>query len=254
MIEKNQKTVAILQPGYLPWLGFFEQLYRCDIFVFLDDVQFTKNDWRNRNRIRTKEGTQWLTIPVIYKFGQKINEILIDNQSRWQRKHLQALRTWYGKSKYWNDFAGDLEKIYLKDWKYLVDIDIELVLWLKNALGVSCQITRSSELNALSIDRQCRLVEVCQLLKCDRFYEGKSGQNYMDIELFKDNGITVEFQSYQHPYYNQLWIKEQGFISHLSVVDLLFNHGPESLAILTGHKIIPQPDGIRIHHADAFKK
>lgn len=242
--------VAILQPAYLPWLGFFEQMSRCDIFVFLDDVQFTKNDWRNRNRIKTKDGIQWLTVPVLHKFGQKINEVTIDNKIKWQRKHLQALKTWYGKSRFYKDFIDKLEKIYSSNWKYLIDIDLEISLWIKDTLRISCDIIRSSELNTKSNDRQLRLIEICKTADCNFFYEGKSGQNYIDVNLFKDNGITVEFQDYHHPYYHQLWLKEQGFISHLSIVDLLFNHGPESLAILTGQKVIENQKGIMVRSAD----
>jgi len=246
-------NIVILQPSYLPWLGFFEQLNICDIFVFLDDVQFTKNDWRNRNRIKTKDGIHWLTVPVQHKFKQRIKETLIDNKHPWQKKHMQSLRTWYSKSRFFKDFISGLESIYSADWKYLVDIDIEITLWLIHTLGIHCEIRRSSELNISSADRQLRLIEICKDLNCDSFYEGKSGKDYIDTELFRNNGIHIAFQDYKHPYYNQLWIKEQGFISHLSIIDLLFNHGPESIDILTGKKTIQGQEGIPIRHADEVK-
>lgn len=239
-----------MQPGYIPWLGFFEQLFRCDIFVFLDDVQYTKNDWRNRNRIKTQQGVQWLTIPVLHKFGQKINEALIDNKSRWQRKHLESLKAWYGKSKYFKDYFIEFERVHSKAWNYLVDIDMEITLLINKLLGISCTITRSSELQLSSDDRQLRLIEICRKLHADFFYEGQSGKRYMDAALFGSFGITVAFQDFRHPFYNQLWMREQGFISHLSIVDLLFNHGPDSLDILTGQKILEKPEYIVITHAD----
>lgn len=243
------KRIVILQPGYLPWLGFFEQMYRCDSFVFLDDVQFTKNDWRNRNRIKTKDGIQWLTIPVLHKFGQKIKDTVIDNKTKWQKKHLQALKTWYGKSPFFKNYIVDIEKIYTRDWNYLTDVDIKIILWINNVLGISRNIIKSSELSLQSDDRQLRLIEICKALHGDHFYEGKRGQAYMDIKVFEFHGITVEFQDYTHPYYNQLWQKEQGFISYLSIIDLLFNHGDDSLAILTGQKVIPEPEGMMVRHA-----
>jgi hypothetical protein len=245
--------VVIIQPSYLPWLGYFEQISQCDIFVYLDDVQFTKNDWRNRNRIKTKDGINWVTVPVQHKFKQEIRDTLIDTKHSWQKKHMQTLKTWYGKSRFFKDFISELAKIYSKDWKYLVDIDIEITSWLIDTLGIHCEILRSSELNISSADRQLRLIEMCSNLKCDSFYEGKSGQYYIDTELFKNNGIHIAFQDYKHPYYNQLWIKEQGFISHLSIIDLLFNHGPESLAVLTGKKIIQGQESVPVRHADEVK-
>lgn len=243
------KRIVILQPGYIPWLGFFEQMYQCDAFVFLDDVQFTKNDWRNRNRIKTKTGTQWLTVPVTHHFGQKIKDTVIDNKTKWHKKHLQALRTWYGKSMFFKDYIADIEKVYNHNLSHLADVAIEIILWTSKVLGISCEITRSSELSLQSDDRQLRLIEICKALGCSHFYEGKSGKDYMDIEVFNAHGITVEFQDYHHPYYNQLWQIEQGFISHLSIIDLLFNHGDDSLAILTGQKVIPVPEGLVIRHA-----
>lgn len=243
------KRIVILQPGYVPWLGFFEQMYNCDTFVFLDDVQFTKNDWRNRNRIKTKDGIQWLTIPVLHKFGQQIKDTVIDNKAKWQKKHLQALKTWYGKSAFFKDYIVDIENIYSRNWTYLADVDIEITSWINKVLGISREITISSELSLQSDDRQLRLIEICKLLKGNLFYEGKSGKDYMDIEVFHSHGITVEFQDYNHPYYNQLWQRERGFISHLSIIDLLFNHGDDSLAILAGQKVIPKQEGTMVRHA-----
>ncbi|MBI5075461.1 MAG: WbqC family protein [Nitrospirae bacterium] len=248
--DSKGKRIAILQPGYIPWLGFFEQLSVCDIFVFLDDVQFTKNDWRNRNRIKTKEGIVWLTVPVVHKFGQKIMEVRIDSRSSWQRKHLQSFRLWYGRSRYFEEMAADVERIYSKAWHYLVDLDLELCLLLKDRFDIRSTVLRSSDLHVGSEDKNRRLIELCKATGCDHFYEGKSGQSYIDLELFRSHDITVEFQDYHHPYYDQLWMKEQGFISHLSAMDLLFNHGSDSAGILTGRKTVPHPEGVQIRHAD----
>lgn len=241
---------VILQPAYLPWLGFFKQMYICDIFVYLDNVQYTKNDWRNRNRIKTKSGIQWLSVPVSFKFGQKINEVRINNSYPWHKKHFQALKTWYGKSSFFNIYSEELEQILYKKRTYLIELDIELTQWLIEKIGLNSKIVLSSDLSIDSKDRQLRLIEMCKALNCDFFYEGKSGKNYIDEKLFESHGITVKFQDFHHPYYNQLWLKEQGFITHLSIIDLLLNHGSDSLAILTGQKIIPKPEGIRVRHAD----
>ena len=243
--------VGILQPGYIPWLGFFEQVSRCDVFVYLDDVQYIKNDWRNRNRIKTKDGIQWLTVPVSYKFGQKINEVRINKSYQWSKKHINALKTWYGKSKFFEVYDEEIERILRKEWTYLVDLDIEFTGWFVEKLGIRAKTVLSSEISVKNIkDKQQRLIEICKTLGCNYFYEGCSGQNYVDTELFSASGITVEFQDFHHPYYNQLWQEEQGFISHLSIVDLLFNYGNESLAIITGEKVIACPGNVEIKNAN----
>ena len=242
--------IGILQPGYLPWLGYFEQLSQCDIFVHLDDVQYTKNDWRNRNRIKTKAGVQWLTVPVSYHFGQNITEVILNRSMVWSRKHIGTLRTWYGKSPFFNIYFQELEDILSKDWTYLVDLDLELIRWLMTKLGICVKTFRSSQLSLASHDRQVRLIEICKILECDHFYEGESGRNYIDAGLFQAHGITVEFQEYKHPYYNQQWSNEQGFISHLSVIDLLFNHGTDSLAILTRKMVTDPPEDVAVRNTN----
>jgi hypothetical protein len=245
------KKVAIIQPAYLPWLGFFEQMCVCDVFVYLDDIQYTKNDWRNRNRIKTKSGFQWLTIPVSYKFGQKINEVKINNSYQWYKKHFNALKTWYGKSPFFHIYSEELKEILYRERIYLVELDLVLIQWLAEKIGFNPQTVLSSGLSVDSEDRQYRLIDICKTLESDFFYEGESGQNYIDTGLFRSHGITVNFQKYRHPYYNQLWLGDQGFISHLSIVDLLFNHGADSLPILLGDKVIQRPAGISVRHADA---
>jgi hypothetical protein len=225
-------------------------MHACDIFVYLDDVQYTKNDWRNRNRIKTKEGMQWLTVPVSVTLGQKINEVLINNSNQWYKKHFQALKTWYGKSKYFKIYSEELKAILYKERIHLVTLNVELTQWVNEKIGLQTKTVLSSDLSAGSGDRQFRLIEICKALGGNYLYEGRSGQNYIDIKLFRSNGITVEFQNYQHPGYNQLWMKEQGFISFLSAIDLLFNHGPDSLSVLTGRKVILKPDRVKVRKAD----
>ena len=229
--------IGILQPSYLPWLGFFEQMIKCDIFVYLDDVQYTKNDWRNRNRIKTMDSFQWLTVPVSYKFGQKIREVTINNTYPWKRKQINALRTWYNKSRYYNDYIEDVRQILKREWTYIVDLDIEFIRWLNKKLNITTKTISSSEISTNSHDKQYRLIEICKVLDCDCFYEGESGRNYIDVELFKSQGIAVEFQRYQHPKYPQLWGE---FVPYLSVIDLMFNNGPESLDYVIGRKGIIQ--------------
>lgn len=227
--------IGILQPGYIPWLGFFEQMYKSDVFVIYDDVQYDKESWRNRNRIKTANGVQWLTVPVIVRFEDAplINDIKIDNKLNWRKKHLHSIKQNYSKVAYFKKYIDIFEEAYSKKWQYLVDIDMHFILELSVLLGIDCnKIVRSSTLN-ISGDKIERLIEICKLFKADTFYEGAAGKNYIDDSQFARNGIKVEYQDYKHPAYRQL---HGDFVPYLSVVDLLFNHGEESLAILLNKK------------------
>lgn len=227
--------IGILQPGYLPWLGFFEQMYKSDVFVIYDDVQYDKEGWRNRNRIKTANGMQWLTIPVNIKFEQHplIYEVKIDNTTNWRKKHLYSISQSYSKARFFREYFSIFEEAYSKEWEYLIDINMNFTLKLAQHLGMETKkVVRSSTLN-IEGDRIGRLVEICKLFNADIFYEGISGKNYLDEKYFVEQGIRIEYQDYKHPVYHQLY---GDFIPYLSVVDLLFNCGDESLSILANRK------------------
>jgi WbqC-like protein family len=228
---RQDKTIGILQPGYLPWLGFFEQLYRCDVFVLYDDVQFEKGSWRNRNRIKAITGPQWLTVPVLLK-GRRfpvIKDVRINKAVPWQKKHTLSISQSYRKApflaRYEEEFFSKLEK----PWDWLVDLDLELIQWVAAELGITTPMLRSSEMGISGAGVQ-RLIEIIFSLGGTRFYEGSAGRSYIDVSVFERAGITVIFQDYAHPVYPQL---HGDFMSHLSIIDLLFNCGPQSLSILT---------------------
>lgn len=244
------KTAVVLQPSFIPWLGYFEQMHKCNVFVYLDDVQYTKNDWRNRNRIKTKTGCQWLTVPVSFHLGQQIREAVMDSTSCWQKKLMQAIRTSYGRSSFFHLYFSELEILLTRQRNFLIDLNIDVTSWIMQKIGLDRNIVLSSQLPMETKDRNMRLIEICKLLGCDGLYEGASGRNYMDLLLYQSHGIAVEFQHYAHPYYSQLWLREQGFVSHLSIIDLLFNHGPDSLGILSGGIVVQPPEGMKIRHAD----
>jgi len=224
------KTLSILQPGYLPWLGFFEQMDRTDIFVIYDDVQYDKHSWRNRNRIKTAQGIQWLTVPVLTskRSGQLVNEVEIDNRVPWQKKHLRALEQNYRKARWFDRYYPLVEEGYVHSWNTLLECDMFFINLLKHAFGITTSILFSSGLTAQGKSTD-RLVRLCEELGATVFYEGMAGKNYIDDTLFLDNGIQIVYQDYNHPVYSQL---HGAFISHLSAVDLLFNEGPEGLKLL----------------------
>jgi hypothetical protein len=221
--------VSIHQPQYLPWLGYFDKIKRSDIFVFLDNVQFKKNEWQNRNKIKTDKKWQWLTVPIIHKFPQKINEVKINNTVSWRKKHLNALYNHYSKAKYFKKFIPFFDKTFNMEWENLVDINIYMITYLTEALGIRLKkFIKASELK-LREESTERLIDICKQLNADTYLSGKNGANYMNTELFKKEDLEIIYQKYQHPVYCQLY---EGFEPFMSVVDLLFNCGPDSLSVL----------------------
>lgn len=238
----TERTVGILQPGYLPWLGFFEQVYRSDIFVFYDDVQYDKEGWRNRNRIKTAQGIHWLSVPVQTKGRelQTVRDAEIDNRTDWRSKHLISLQQNYAKAPFYAQYADFLNSVYTREWRWLIDLDMELIHGITKFLGMERDFRFSSDLG-IKGERVERLVAICQHLGATCFYEGAAGRNYMDESQFVPHNIRLEFQQYPHPVYHQQH-KKAGFLPYLSVIDLLLNHGADSLAVLT-HQIEIDPAG-----------
>jgi hypothetical protein len=228
--ETRVKTAVILQPSYLPWLGYFAQMARSDVFVVYDDVQYDKHSWRNRNRIKTARGAQWLTVPVAVHGKNKplISDVVIDDKQRWPRKHLESLRQNYSHAPYFSQYITIFEELYAREWTRLIELNHAFLIALCGALGLDREIRFSSELGVpgTSVDR---LVGICRAVGADCFYEGAAGRDYIDDSQFTAAGLRIEYQDYRHPEYPQF---HGAFEPFLSVVDLLFHCGPRSLEIL----------------------
>jgi hypothetical protein len=226
------RTAVVLQPGYLPWLGFFDQLLRSDVFVYYDDVQFDKHGWRNRNRIKTPSGPLWLTVPVLSggRHGQKILDVRIDNRSPWARKHIDAIAQNYARAPFVRTYLPQLKEVLSKPWESLLDLDIAVVDLIGNWLGICRPMVRASELNIVG-EKSDRLLNICRNLGADRYLSGDSAQDYLDLAIFSEAGVKVEWQSYRHPVYPQL---HGEFLPYMSALDLVLNAGPESQNILKG--------------------
>jgi hypothetical protein len=220
--------VAIHQPQYLPWLGFFDKMDQSDIFVLLDDVQYKKNEWQNRNKIRNAEGWQWLTVPVLYDFGQKINEVKIDNRRDWREKHMKSLELNYSKAPYFKDYSSFFREVFEKEWEHLAELSIYFISGLKDLLGIETKIIKSSRLN-ITTEKTDRLVDLCKKLEADVYLSGAGGSDYLDESAFAQSGIKLEYQKYTHPEYDQVY---KGFYPHMSVADLLFCCGDKGLDII----------------------
>jgi hypothetical protein len=224
------RTVVVLQPGYLPWLGFFDQMARADIFVYYDDVQFDKNGWRNRNRIKTARGARWLTVPVLQSGRglQRICSVEIDNRTPWRRKHIETIGQAYAKAAYTKEYAPVLEQLLSGTWENLADLDIAATDLMARWLGISTATYRSSRLG-IEGGQSERLMAICRNFGADRYLSGASARTYLDVPLFERHGIEVEWQDYDHPVYAQ---QHGEFVSHLSALDLVLNMGPSSRDIL----------------------
>lgn len=224
--------IGIHKPQYMPWLGYFDKMARSDVFVLLDDVQFKKNEWQNRNQVKTAQGKQWLTVPVQYHFPEKINEVKVNNQVNWQKKQQHTLEINYSKAKYYDQYTYILKDVLTSVWETIDKLNIFVVAKIAEALGIKTTIVRSSDLGIASLKTQ-RLIDICRKFNADTYIAGEGGEQYMETDLFDRQGIKVEFQQYKHPVYPQLYGE---FISHLSIIDLLFNCGDKSLEILKGKK------------------
>ncbi|MBF0571561.1 MAG: WbqC family protein [Candidatus Omnitrophica bacterium] len=227
-------VITIHQPQYMPWLGYFDKISKADVFVLLDNVQFKKNEWQNRNRIRTPQGWQWLTIPVLHDFGQKINEIKINNKEPWRKKHLRAIELNYVKARFFEQYFPHFQDILNKEWDNLAEVNICLIRKIMELLGIKTRLVLSCEYEAVE-HKTLRLVDLCKHFNANTYLSGEGGLDYLDEGQFKLNNIDIIVQKYEHPVYNQMWMhkNQAAFVSHLSVLDLLFNCGPESFAILT---------------------
>jgi hypothetical protein len=224
-------TLAVLQPGYLPWLGFFDQMRRCDLFIYYDDVQFDKHGWRNRNRIKAPDGTpHWLTVPVLHsgRNWPKILEVEIDNRTPWARKHVGTLRHFYRGATFLDQYLPALEEILERRYTRLVDLDLAVTGLICDWLGLRRRTLRASTL-CISGNQSERLLALCHHVGARRYLSGASARDYLDTELFARHGIEVAWQDYLHPVYPQ---QHGAFVPYLSIVDLVFNCGEDSAAIL----------------------
>jgi len=227
--------ITIHQPNFLPYLGFFDKCDFSDILVLYDSAQFKKNDFQNRNKIKTSDRWIWLTVPVSYKFGDSISKVKIDNSKDWKNTHLKSLKLNYSKSPFYKEYINKIKSIYNKKWTYLSDFNIALINLLLKELKIKCKVVKSSELNIKSRSTQA-LVDICKKLNAIEYVSGKDGRKYINKELFEKENIMVLSQDYQYPKYKQ---KFKGFEPYMCILDLLFNEGPASLKIIkSGRKYI----------------
>lgn len=239
--------IAIMQPTFLPWMGYFDILDQVDLFIFLDDVQFVKQSWQQRNRIKTPAGLEWLTIPVILRgrFGQLIKDVEIGKLDFW-KKHARTIEVNYGRAGHLHIYLPELLSIFKKGepWNKLADLNIKLIEWLREKIGISTPLIRSSRL-VIEGKRSSRLVAICEEVGAMEYLSPIGSADYLleEIREFTDHGIKIFFHNYSHPIYKQLF---PPFLPFASVLDLLLNEGPNSMEnIRSGRRVAYLPEEIR---------
>jgi WbqC-like protein len=224
--------VAIHQPHYLPWLGYLAKWAAADCFIFLDTVQFEKNGWQNRNRIKTKDGPLWLTVPVRRAHGAgQIRDVQIDPGQPWARRHAQTVRLAYARAAHLASYHAALAGLLSRPWTGLAALAIATATFLAEAFGVQTPTRLASELGPTREDPTLRLIDLTRAVGGDTYLAGPGARAYARLEAFREAGITVLEQAYAHPVYEQL---HGEFVPFLSGLDLLLTCGGAGLRILRG--------------------
>lgn len=227
--------ISANQPYFCPYPGFFYKALLSDVLVILDEVQFPqRTTWIRRNRFKNDQGTLWMTIPV-WKKGlgrQQINQVRVCYEGRWARKHPESLKSFYVNAPYLGDHLGFIEEIFSSRFEKLIDLNLAIIRYLLNCLQIETRLVLLSELGVKAQATQL-LVDICKAMGASTFMAQTQAEKYLDLDLFRKNGIEPYFFRYIAPIYPQLW---GDFIANLSTFDLVFNCGPKARDILIHHQ------------------
>lgn len=236
---------VVLQPMYLPWMGYFGMIDQADIFVFYDDVQFSRDSWQQRNRIKVPEDsgqTEWLKVPVVKDFGQDIRSVQIKQDREWRQEHLSVIKSAYGPEPVpygttsavcFDDYITVFEEIYSRDWESLLDLNVHLIKKLSNVLGISDVDFYSSSDFDIGSSGTDKLIKTLQHIDADEYISGPGAKDYLDIDQFIESGVSLYWHEFNHPKYDQLYGE---FVSHLSIIDALFNVGDKTNSLIRSGK------------------
>jgi hypothetical protein len=220
------------QPSYLPWLGYLDKMAKADVFVVMDDLQYEKENFQNRNRVKLNNGAGWLTVPVERGTQlDRIDEKKIQNggspKEHWQRRTWETLKIHYGRAPYFAHYAEELEDVYTRRWERLLDIDLHMLGLARKWFGIDVPVVHSSSL-ALAGQKTDRIIDMCKKVGATTYLSGRGGSTgYLDVDALRRAGIAVMWQQFTHPKYPQRY-PQLGFIPNLAFLDLLLNCGPES--------------------------
>ncbi len=222
--------VSIHQPGYLPWHGLFHRMALSDVHILLDTVQFEKHGFNNRVKIRGANGPHWLTVPVLVKgrFGNnRLADVEIEPTAKWRCTHLKAVLQAYAPAPHFAAHAAFFSALFETPWTRLLELNLRALEHLASALGVSCRFVKASEL-AVEGEKSALVLNLCRAVGARVYLSGVNGRDYLDRRAFDEAGIGVRFQAYREPHYEHV----RGFVPYMSAIDLLFNHGPASRAVM----------------------
>lgn len=222
--------ITIHQPEHLPWLGYFHKMAACEAYVLLDSVQFTKNNYQNRNRLIDQNGAVfWSTVPVRMAghTNKRITDMELDNTQAWPRKVWTRIASSYRNHPYFAALSPELEAIFMGSHTLLIDLNLALLEFFRHQLRITVPMVRSSTLEVTG-NRSELLLSICQNLGADTYLSGPSGREYLDAALFEAAGVALDYHTFKHPTYTA-----KNFQPYLSTLDLLFNHGPQSREILS---------------------
>ncbi len=223
---------GIHQLHYLPWLRYFEKIARSDVFIVLDNIQYNKNGFQNRNRIKTASGIVLLTVPVVDKYAQCLDEVEIDTKPNWRKKHWESIRQSYGKAPFFGEYAEFLAATYAQQWDRLNALNRHLLEYFLRVLGIRTRVLYASDLKVPGVATE-RLINLMRAAGCSTYYSGAYALDaYLDLPLLEAAGITLKLQQWQTPVYPQRY---GPFVSDLSIIDLLMHCGPDSLSVLLGN-------------------
>lgn len=227
--------VAVHQPNYIPWIGYFDKMDQADIFVILDAVQHSRTGFTHRNSIKSSNGPLLLSLPIHNK-GRPINQLRINNSHNWYEQHWKSLEYNYRRSEYWAVYEHIFKPIYQSNWTLLIDLNMTLIRAIKQILHLDTRIVFESELGIPPESGSSRIINICKHLGAATYLSGVGAKSYNNPNLFEANGIKLHYQSFIHPVYKQPW---GDFISHLSVIDAIFNCGSDTIAMIREYRKKP---------------
>jgi|TARA_R100000084_G_C4643407_1_gene145193 hypothetical protein len=235
MHDMKSPILVAHQPEFFPWLGFISKARMGDVYYILDTVQFMKEHWHSRNKIRKKDGWIWISTPVLQSKSKLLMwpEARIDNSKNWKRKQLNSIRMCYSRAKYFEEIFTELEEIYSKDYEYLIDFSEEIIRYAFKKFDINIPVYRTSKLiengKDISGKKSDLIIKMCKSANAKTFVFGQDGKTYIEKDKFDNENINYVFQKFSHPEYKQRY---EGFESHMSFIDLLFNYGPKSKEML----------------------
>lgn len=219
--EKENRIMAIHQPNYIPWLGYFYKIYQADIFVFLDDAQYSNEGMHNYTYIKTSNGSVRLKYPVQQKFGDKIFDVRSKDELGWKIKHLNIISSNYRNADYFDMVFNDYEKLIMNEYKDIVGLNISLIKFFADKLGIAAKFVKSSDLN-INLKRTEKIIAICKRMNANIYYSGTGAKAYQTDKEFRSAGIDLRYSMFRPFQYKQLWT---GFQSNVTALDFFMNCG-----------------------------